>query len=313
MGPAHPRGGRSPGRDGHTARFEASPWQAQREASRRGPMPMLERDEEDFVSMLREAARTPTGLKRGVRLREASRLERDGATAATQTGIDRMDRTGETSGSHPVDPVHPCGGPSSSRSIPPRDSDPWALDGPSFGERARKHALSGRPGTPPCGNLAVQVPQGYVLAYRGSSAKAAEADRKALAPLAETLRVEIELECPRTGKSRTTWVSSLALMASSRGLEVTLGRRSAATRELLEPGRRVNLLVTPPMGSVFEIAARVIRADPSPEPGGPLRVQILVDSSDARALGHWESVVDRATCPARARKRREETPKGTTP
>lgn len=200
------------------------------------------------------------------------------------------------------------------RRIPPRDTDPWAQDGPAFGERARKHALSGRPGTPPCGNLAVQVPQGYVLAYRGSSAKAAEADRKALAPLAETLRVELELECsPPTGDGRTRWFSGLALMASSRGLEVTLGRRSAGTRELLQPGRRANLLVTPPMGSVFEIAARVIRADPSREPGGPLRVQILVDSSDARALGHWESVVDRATCPARARKRREEMPKGTTP
>ncbi|MHC4505992.1 MAG: hypothetical protein ACYTFI_22080 [Planctomycetota bacterium] len=169
-----------------------------------------------------------------------------------------------------------------------KERDPWAPDDSLLGERARRHALSRRPGTPPCGNLAVQVPAGFVLAYRGSSAKAAEADRKALAPLSEMLRVEIELvECRR-------WTCGLAERASGRGLEVTLGGRSVGTRDFLQAGRKVNILVTPPAGSVFEITGRIVWVDAPDRPGGAMRAQILVDTSDARTLGQWERIVDRA-------------------
>ncbi|MHC4202408.1 MAG: hypothetical protein ACYSU0_20640 [Planctomycetota bacterium] len=169
-----------------------------------------------------------------------------------------------------------------------KERDPWAPDDSLLGERARRHALSRRPGTPPCGNLAVQVPAGFVLAYRGSSAKAAEADRKALAPLSEMLRVEIELvECRR-------WTCGLAERASGRGLEVTLGGRSVGTRDFLQAGRKVNILVTPPAGSGFEITGRIVWVDAPDRPGGAMRAQILVDTSDARTLGQWERIVDRA-------------------
>lgn len=278
MRSANSRGGRSSRRRGSSARFEVSPWQGRRPVGRQGSSPARARsrrnagpEDEKFLALLRKAAETPTDLKRCV-----------------EPDPDRTDPR-----RHAADHAPPRGTPGELTGRPERGRGrgrgPWAKNEPLFGEQGRKHALSGRPGTPPCGNLAVQVPAGFVLAYRGSSAEAAEADRKALAPLAETVRVEIEIDRGRR------WTCGFALLASSRGLEVTLGGCSADARDLLQVGRRVDLFVTPRVGSVCEIAARIIRVDPPRSPdGGPVRVQILVDASDAKALGQWERVVDRA-------------------
>ena len=173
------------------------------------------------------------------------------------------------------------------RGKPAKELDPWAEDEPIFGSRGRAHALSRRPGTPPCGNLAVQPP----LCPGGDSAAQ---DLKALVQLAEVVRVEIELE--RGGR----WACGIIRRASACGLEVALGGRSVGARDLLRAGRRVRLLVSPRAEPGFVIGALVLWVDSPAEaglqsgPGGAVRAQLAVEAGDAAITELWEGFVDRA-------------------
>lgn len=106
--------------------------------------------------------------------------------------------------------------------------------------------------------------------------------------LAEAVRVELELE--RGGR----WTCGIIRRASACGLEVALGGRSVDTRDLLQAGRRVRLLVSPRAEPGFVIGARVLWVDPSAEPGRAVRAQLAVEAGDAANTELWEGLVDRA-------------------
>ncbi|MHC5054465.1 MAG: hypothetical protein ACYTKD_07090 [Planctomycetota bacterium] len=174
--------------------------------------------------------------------------------------------------------------------------DPWAEDGPVFGDRGRRHALSRHPGTPPCGNLAVQGPEGLAAsAPREPDASTSDAGRApvalpdALVPLKMPLRVELELGF--SGR----WTFGLVERASRTGFEARLGGRSVGTRDFVLAGRRVKVLVTPHgTGGPFVLPARVLWVDPPPGPDGPMRAQLAIATSDPAALGRWAEVVEKA-------------------
>ncbi len=219
----------------------------------------------------------------------------------------------------------PSAGPPE-RGKPAKELDPWAEDEPIFGPRGHAHALSRLPGTPPCGNLAVQSPL-----YPGGDSAAQ--DLKALFQLAEAVRVELELE------PGGRWTCGIVRRASACGLEVALGGGSVDTRDFLQAGRRVRLLVSPRAEPGFVIGARVLWVEPPAEPGlqsgllrgrpstvrpvaqsarngpadkrvvgtrghnqgagrkrpgGAVRAQLAVETGDATITGLWEGFVDRA-------------------
>jgi hypothetical protein len=174
--------------------------------------------------------------------------------------------------------------------------DPWAEDGPVFGDRGRRHALSRHPGTPPCGNLAVRPPADAVASApsrdpdKASGADAAGgAVPDALCPLERPLRVELELG------SSGRWTFGLVERASRMGFEARLGGRSVGTRDFVPAGRRVKVLVTPHgSGGPFVLPARVLWVAPPPGPDGPMRAQLAIVTSDPEALARWAEVVEKA-------------------
>ncbi len=187
--------------------------------------------------------------------------------------------------------------------------DPWAEDEPVFGSRERRHALSRHPGTPPCGNLAVQHPDDAVAPAPSREAgdgddtdtasgadAAGDAVPDALCPLESPLRVELELGF--SGR----WTFGLVERASRTGFEARLGGRAVGTRDFVLAGRRVKVLVTPhgPGGS-FVLPARVLWVDPPPGPDGPMRAQLALMTEDPAALERWVDVVGRALRSARRR------------
>ena len=187
--------------------------------------------------------------------------------------------------------------------------DPWAEDEPIFGQREVTHALSPTPGTPPLGNLAVEPPPGWTPeAPAPGAATESTPPTGALRVLREPIRIEMELEhCGR-------WACGLAERASPRGLEISLGFRGVGTRDFLRAGRRVRLLVSPPQprragdrsgrrrrrgGAAsggerpFQLHTRILWVDPPAVPGGAVRAQVAIDTTDTAALARWEGLLER--------------------
>jgi len=188
--------------------------------------------------------------------------------------------------------------------------DPWAEDEPVFGHRERRHALSRHPGTPPCGNLAVQDPadpSGRSPANAGASkgrgmnrpgrtrdGNASDASGTgsalpdALVPLARPPRVELDL-----GASGG-WTFGLVERASRRGFETTIAERPSGTHDFLRAGRKIKALVMPHREAVLVLAVKVLWVDPSPSPDGPRRAQLALVSPAPSALGRWVEIVEGA-------------------
>lgn len=158
--------------------------------------------------------------------------------------------------------------------------DPWAEDEPVFGSRERLHALSRHPGTPPCGNLAVQDPKNA-----GGSARR---EPNGLALLDRPLRVEIQLG------SSGQWIFGLVERASRTGFETSIGGSSLGDRGFVPAGNKVKVLVTPHGEEAFVLSATVLWVDPSPGPDGPTRAQLALVTSDPAALGRWAEAVKKA-------------------
>jgi len=162
--------------------------------------------------------------------------------------------------------------------------EPWAADEPRFGARGRRHALSGTPGTPPWGNLAVGGPQAEAApsAPQGASTTLNRRGLSGLVHMSEALRVEIEIE----GSGR--WTYGLCEWASSRGLEVRLGGRGVGTRDFLQAGRRVRVLVAPRGLPSVSFNARVLSVEAPLPPGGAIRIYLAVFGSKPEDLRSWE-------------------------
>ncbi len=158
--------------------------------------------------------------------------------------------------------------------------DPWAEDEPVFGRRERQHALSRHPGTPPCGNLAVQHP----------TDEGGPAHRKpnALVLLDRPLRVEIELGF--LGQ----WIFGFVERASRTGFETRISGSSLGVRGFVPAGSKVKVLVTPHGEEAFVLSATVLWVDPSPGPDGPTRAQLALVTSDPAVLGRWAETVKKA-------------------
>jgi len=171
--------------------------------------------------------------------------------------------------------------------------DPWAEDEPVFGHRERRHALSRHPGTPPCGNLAVQHPA--VTGGRLSSNVGIPGGRgtggalpDALVPLARPPRVELDL-----GASGG-WTFGMVERASRRGFETTIAERPGGTRDFLRAGRKIKALVMPHREAVLALTVRVLWVDPSPSPDGHRRAQLALVTPGPAALGRWMEIVEGA-------------------
>jgi len=174
--------------------------------------------------------------------------------------------------------------------------DPWAEDEPVFGNRERRHALSRHPGTPPCGNLAVQDPTGAGEAdaapsLPGSEDKTVGEDGgeprlpKELVVLVRPLRIEIELG------SSGRWVCGLVERASRTGLEAKLEEWPVRNRSLIPSRLQVKMLVTPHGESSFVLRARVLWIDPSASPGEPTGTQLALVTTDPAVLARWLKAV----------------------
>jgi len=183
--------------------------------------------------------------------------------------------------------------------------DPWAEDEPIFGNRERRHALSRHPGTPPCGNLAVQHPDDAGdadVAERGDAATPRRArDHNAsdaggtncvlpdaLVPLARPPRVELDL-----GASGG-WTFGLVERASRKGFETTIAERPCGTRDFLQAGRRIKALVMPHREAVLALTVRVLWVDPSPSSDGLRRAQLALVTPGPAALNRWMEIVEGA-------------------
>jgi len=174
-----------------------------------------------------------------------------------------------------------------------KDWDPWAEDEPVFGHRERRHALSRHPGTPPCGNLAVQDPA--AMGGRPSSNAGIPGGRgtggalpDALVPLARPPRIELDL-----GASGG-WTFGMVERASRKGFETTIAERPSGTRDFLRAGRKIKALVMPHREAVLALTVRVLWVDPSPSPDGMRRAQLALVSPAPAALGRWVEIVEGA-------------------
>jgi hypothetical protein len=160
--------------------------------------------------------------------------------------------------------------------------DPWAEDEPVFGKRERQHALSRHPGTPPCGNLAVQDPT--------SAGGSAPRELSALASLDKPLRVELEL-----GASGP-WTFGLVERASRTGFEMRLDGNQTGTRDLVQAGRKIKVLVAPHGDVAFVLQARVLWISPSSSPDSPMRAQLALITESASVLSRWVKAIEKARC-----------------
>lgn len=162
-----------------------------------------------------------------------------------------------------------------------RKLDPWAEEEPVFGHRETAHALSTHPGTPPCGNLAVEPPSGHLPSPPGVPT-AAPRPAKGLVRLRRPVRAEIE-----TGLT-PAWVFGLVERASMSGMEINVMDPPPG----FSPGRRdeVRVLVTPRAGAGFVVRARFVQYRVS-DRGGSARGQLLLTERGDWSLSQWAAVV----------------------